>query len=213
MRPVDNVGRSVSRHAILNTVLGIVAATLVAALIYLQVDDSGTAGHDHDRHHDDEHDAAADDDRAGDDHHRSADDNDRAADDAAADDAAADDPPPTTLPPTTLPPADRALVPVVVTSAGLSGDRVGPGDVSPVTGWVDQHPWRQRRGQMPATTIFYADGFQNSAEQMALDMALPLTQVAPLPARRRWPGSATPPCSSTSATPEAPPGRCRTPSS
>ena len=36
---VDNVGRSVSRHAILNTVLGIVATALVAALIYLQVND------------------------------------------------------------------------------------------------------------------------------------------------------------------------------
>ena len=142
-----------SRHAIVNIVLGVVAAVLVAALIYLQVNDDTPPP---------------------------------ATTTIATTTTSTTLPPtttepPTTLPPTTLPPADRAVVPVVVTSAGLSGDRVGPARyLLSLTGWTNI---RGVNGlvELPLTTIFYADGFQNSAEQMALDMALPVTQIAPLP--------------------------------
>ncbi len=73
-------------------------------------------------------------------------------------------------------------MPVVVTSAGLSGERVGPATyLLSVAGWTNI---RGVNGfvQVPQTTIFYADGFQNSAELMALDMSLPITQTAPLAA-------------------------------
>ncbi len=86
---------------------------------------------------------------------------------------------PTTLPPTTLPPPERGVVPVVVTSAGLNGERVGPTTyLLGVGGWADV---RGVNGivQLPATTIFYADGFQSSAEQMAVDMSLPVDRIAP----------------------------------
>jgi hypothetical protein len=159
----------VSRHAIVNIVLGIVAATLVATLVYLRVDDTGepaatttiattttlppttlapttTA----------------------------------ASTTEAPTTAPPTTLPPTTLPPTTLPPADRGFVAVVVTSAGLNGARVGPGVF-----FLSQGGWTNIRGvngvvQIPLTTIFYADGFQNSAELMATDMGLPITQTAPL---------------------------------
>jgi hypothetical protein len=88
--------------------------------------------------------------------------------------------PPTTLPPTTLPPPERALVPVVVTSAGSSGERVGPTVyLLSLGGWTDI---RGVNGAVPApfTIVYYVDGFQNAAEQMAVDMSLPLTSVAPL---------------------------------
>jgi len=171
---VDSVGRSVSRHAIFNTVLGIVATALVAALIYLQVNDDTALP---------------------------ATTTIATTTTSTTLPPTTTDPPttlppttteppttlpptteaPTTLPPTTLPPADRAVVPVVVTSAGLSGDRVGP-----ATYFLSLAGWTNIRGvnglvELPSTTIFYADGFQNSAEQMALDMALPVTQIAPLP--------------------------------
>ena len=90
--------------------------------------------------------------------------------------------PPTTLPPTTLPPPDRASVPVVVTSAGLDGERVGPTVyVLALTGWTNI---RGVNGvvRLPVTTVFYVDGFQNAAEQMAADMSLPVTQIAPMSA-------------------------------
>lgn len=90
--------------------------------------------------------------------------------------------PPTTLPPTTLPPPDRALVPVVVTAAGLNGERVGPtAYLLSLAGWTDV---RGVNGavQLPATIIYYVDGFQNAAELMAVDMQQPLTSVQPIAA-------------------------------
>ena len=87
--------------------------------------------------------------------------------------------PPTTLPPTTLPPPERAVVPVVVTSAGLNGERVGPTSyLLSLGGWTDV---RGVNGivQLGATTIFYADGFQSSAEQMAIEMSLTVDRIAP----------------------------------
>jgi hypothetical protein len=88
--------------------------------------------------------------------------------------------PPTTLPPTTLPPPDRAFVPVVVTSAGTTGERVGPTVyLLSLAGWTDS---RGVNAAVPttATVIYFADGFQNAAELMAVDMTLPVTSVAPL---------------------------------
>ena len=168
------LGRSVSRHAIVNIVLGLVAAALVAAVIYLQVDERSAP-------------AAT---------------TTIATTTSTTMPPTTTDPPtttldrrprpcrpttvppttvpPTTLPPTTVPPPDRAFVPVVVTSAGLSGDRVGPATfLLSLAGWTDI---RGVNGvvQVPLTTIFYADGFQNAAELMAADMALPVTQIAPL---------------------------------
>ena len=88
--------------------------------------------------------------------------------------------PPTTLPPTTLPPPERALVPVVVTSAGSTGERVGPTVyLLSLGGWSDV---RGLNAAVPttATVIYFAEGFQNAAELLAVDMTLPVTSVAPL---------------------------------
>jgi hypothetical protein len=88
--------------------------------------------------------------------------------------------PPTTLPPTTLPPPERPLVPVVVTSAGTTGERVGPTVyLLSTAGWSDI---RGVNAAVPATAtvVYFVDGFQNAAELMALDMSLPVTSVAPL---------------------------------
>ncbi len=88
--------------------------------------------------------------------------------------------PPTTLPPTTLPPPERASVPVVVTSAGLTGERVGPSAfLLAAVGWSDI---RGLNAAVPATptTVYFADGFQSAAELMAVDLTLPVTSVAPL---------------------------------
>jgi hypothetical protein len=160
----------VSRHAIVNILLGVVAAVLVAAVIYLRVGDGSSS--------------AATTTIA------------TTTTSTTVPPTTTDPPttttieppttvpattaPPTTSPPTTLPPADRAVVPVVVTSAGLSGERVGPSTyLLSLTGWTNT---RGVNGvvQVPLTTIYYADGFQNSAELMAADMALPVTQIAPL---------------------------------
>ena len=89
---------------------------------------------------------------------------------------------PTTLPPTTLPPPERPFVPVVVTSAGSNGERVGPTVFLLASGgWADI---RGLNGAVPvtATTIYFIDGFQNAAELMAADMTLPVTSVAPIAA-------------------------------
>jgi cytoskeletal protein RodZ len=85
-----------------------------------------------------------------------------------------------TLPPTTLPPPERGLVPVVVTSASLSGERVGPtAYLLSVTGWTDV---RGVNGAVTvsATVVYFADGLQNAAELMAVDLQIPVTSVAPL---------------------------------
>ncbi len=87
---------------------------------------------------------------------------------------------PITLPPTTLPPPERPFVPVVVTSAGSTGERVGPTVyLLSLAGWSDI---RGVNAAVPstATVVYYVDGFQNAAELMALDMSLPVTSVAPL---------------------------------
>ncbi len=160
-----------SRHAIANILLGIVAAVLVAAVVYLQVNNGSSPP----------------------------------APTTIATTTTSTTLPPTTLPPTTmpptteapttlppttlpattlppttLPPPDRAFVPVVVTAAGLNGDRVGPtAYLLSLAGWTNT---RGVNGvvQLPVTTIFYADGFQNAAELMAVDMSLPVTQIAPI---------------------------------
>jgi len=88
--------------------------------------------------------------------------------------------PPPTLPPSTLPPPERAAVPVVVTSAGLTGERVGPTVfLLAAVGWSDI---RGLNAAVPAiaTTIYFAEGFQSAAELMAVDLSLPVTSVAPL---------------------------------
>ncbi len=87
---------------------------------------------------------------------------------------------PTTIPPTTLPPPERGVVPVVVTSASLAGERVGPTVyLLSLGGWTDV---RGLNGavQVPATVVYFADGFQNAAEVMAVDLQIPVTSVAPL---------------------------------
>ena len=73
-------------------------------------------------------------------------------------------------------------MPVVVTSASSTGERVGPTVyLLSLAGWTDI---RGVNGAVPAafTIVYYVDGFQSSAEQMALDMSIPITSVAPIAA-------------------------------
>lgn len=87
--------------------------------------------------------------------------------------------PPTTLPPTTLPPPERSTVAVVVSSGSTEGFRVRPtAAVLAEVGWTNI---RDLNGSipLPATTIYYADGFRGSAEQLALDASLPISSIAP----------------------------------
>lgn len=88
--------------------------------------------------------------------------------------------PPSTLPPTTLPPPERSTVPVVVASGSTTGARVKPtAYLLALAGWSDI---RDLNGSIPlaATTVYYADGFQNAAELLALDASQPVTAVAPM---------------------------------
>ena len=88
--------------------------------------------------------------------------------------------PPTTVPPTTVPPPDRALVPVVISSGPSNGSRLATGaELIAAVGWTDI---RALTGSVPLTEtiVFYAEGFQASAELLAADTGLPLTSIAPL---------------------------------
>ena len=71
-------------------------------------------------------------------------------------------------------------MPVVVSSGPSDGQRLGPGaQLIAAVGWTDI---RSLTGSLPLTEtiVFYAEGFQSSAEMLAADTSLPLTAIAPL---------------------------------
>lgn len=87
---------------------------------------------------------------------------------------------PTTLPPTTLPPPERAAVALVVSSGSTAGERVTTAAfLLSVGGWTNI---RGLNGSTPVTdtVVFYADGFQNAAELLALDLSVSVTATAPI---------------------------------
>ncbi len=71
-------------------------------------------------------------------------------------------------------------MPVVISSGPSDGQRLAPGaELIAAVGWTDIRPLT---GSVPLTEtiVFFAEGFEASAELLAADTGVPLTSIAPL---------------------------------